>query len=69
MEFTKLSENLNALTIDPQNEVLLVQCKNPHYQNEAENVAHALRDFSKKTGINCLIMSNDIKLTVVKTGA
>lgn len=69
MRHTKLSDNLDALAINPQTEVLLVQFTDAISEQEEDNITHTLRDFSKKTGIRFLMFSQDVKLTVVETKA
>lgn len=65
MDILKLTENIAAIKMDVQKEVLVLQTPRPLNEFEAQ----ALRDFKNKTGIRILALDASIKINVIDTSA
>ena len=65
MQPEDLITHLDAITV-PKDSVVILRFNNPISKSELENLTPYLKEFSKKTNIEFLILDKDIDISVVK---
>ena len=65
MQPEDLITHLDAITV-PKDSVVILRFNNPISKSELDNLTPYLKEFSKKTNIEFLILDKDIDISVVK---
>ena len=66
MKQKTLTNDLNAVCIDPKTEVLVIQFKRKLTEQASKVISRTLNAWSKKNGVSCLLLTEPTKLSIVQ---